>query len=138
MLFALEQLGSGRLITIDADPARQQEAVAAFERLYPGNGRVQSVEGRFEDVLPGVLAELDGPLDLVYEDGPHIPEITIESFEQAWPHVRAYGLMVFDDVRFPTGNERAWRQIRNHRTVAASLELNGRIGICLKKRRYGA
>jgi predicted O-methyltransferase YrrM len=65
----------------------------------------------------------------VFEDGPHVPEVTLAAFELVRDHVRPGGLYLVDDIYFP-GNEDAWRAIRADSRVEGWAELNGRLGIC--------
>jgi len=131
MLAGLEHLHQGHLHTIELDATRRRLALEAVDRFFPETQRITSVEGNFADVLPRVVAAA-APLDLVFEDGPHTPDVTLEVFEQVVDSVRPGGLMIFDDVQHEMGNQPAWAKIRSDPRVAASLEINARFGICAR------
>lgn len=131
MLAALEDLRHGHLHTIELDPTRRRLALDAVDRFFPQTQRITSVEGSFSDALPGVVVGT-APLDLVFEDGPHTPDVTLDVFEQVVDAVRPGGLMIFDDVQHEMGNQPAWAEIRSDPRVAASLEINARFGICVR------
>jgi predicted O-methyltransferase YrrM len=129
---ALEDSDAGHLHTIDGDAQRQALAHANLAAALPGSQRVTSHRGLFADVLPDLLATLTAPVDLVFDDGPHIPEITLEAFTLIAPHLAGGAVYVMDDIDHPTGNRRAWDAIRSRADVAAWLELNGRLGLCVR------
>ena len=129
---ALEAAGVGHLHTIDGDPQRQALARANLAAALPGCRCVTSHLGLFADVLPDLLETLTAPVDLVFDDGPHIPEITLGAFTLIAPHLAAGGVYVMDDIDHPAGNRRAWDAIRTRSDVAAWLELNGRLGLCVR------
>ena len=83
---------------------------------------------------PGLLADTP-PFGLVFEDGPHTPEVTWQAFELVIDHVEPGGLLVFDDIyhRHDGNNAEAWARIVTHRAVVASAEVNGRQGIVVKQ-----
>jgi predicted O-methyltransferase YrrM len=129
---ALEDCGTGHLHTIDGDPQRRELARANLAAALPGTQRVTSHLGLFADVLPGLLATLTSPVDLVFDDGPHIPELTLEAFSLIAPHLAGGAVYLMDDIDHRTGNRRAWDAIRCRPDVAAWLELNGRLGLCVR------
>jgi len=106
-------------------------ALEAVDRFFPQTRRITGVEGSFAEVLPRVVAAA-APLDLVFEDGPHTPDVTLEVYEQVVDAARPGGLMVFDDVQHELGNQPAWAKIRSDARVAASPEINARLGICVR------
>jgi predicted O-methyltransferase YrrM len=131
ILAALEDMDHGTLHTVELDPVRRQLAQSAFMTFFPDTGRVRSSEGSFSDVLPELVASL-APVDLVFEDGPHTPQVTLEVFQHVIDFVRPDGVLVFDDVHHEM-NELAWSQIRIDPRIAASLEINGRFGVCVRR-----
>jgi predicted O-methyltransferase YrrM len=128
---ALEANECGHLHTVEIDPTRRQLAVDAFERFFPGSPRVTSIETSFGDVLPGLAAEIS-PIDLAFEDGPHTHDVTLDTFHRTIDYLAPGGLYIVDDVQFSDGQELAWVSIRNDPRIAASLEVNGRIGVCVR------
>ena len=131
LLAALEDVGGGHLHTIELDPTRRRLALEAVDRFFPQTERLTSVEGSFSDTLPEVVAGIR-PLDLVFEDGPHLPNVTLDVFEQVVDAVSPGGLIIFDDVQHELGNQHARARIRSDPRVEASLEINARLGVCVR------
>jgi predicted O-methyltransferase YrrM len=131
MLAAFEENQRGHLHTVEIDPTRRELAVQAFERFFPHNKRWTSIESSFSGVLPRLAQELE-PLDLIFEDGPHTREVTLEAFEQTIDYLRPNGVYVVDDIAFDREQEKAWVAIRNDPRVEASLEINARFGLCFR------
>jgi predicted O-methyltransferase YrrM len=87
--------------------------------------------GFFDDVLPGLVAQLSGPVDMVFDDGPHLPDVTLSAFSHIAPHLRSGSVYLMDDIDHQTGNRFAWEAVRNRPDVAASIEIDGRLGLCV-------
>ena len=130
ILAALEHEDHGHLHTVELDPTRRRLALEAIDRFFPDTQRLTSLGGSFADVLPELVESVD-PLDLVFEDGPHTPEVTLDVFHQLVDAVRPGGVLIFDDVQHEKGNNRAWSEIKSDPRVAASLEINARLGVCV-------
>lgn len=128
---ALEDTGVGQLHTVDGEPQRQRLAQTNLAAALPGTRRVTCHLGRFADVLPGLLPLLGTSLDFVFDDGPHLPDVTLETFAFIAPHLAPGSVYVMDDIDHPNGNRRAWDVIRSGSRVAAWAELNGRLGLCV-------
>lgn len=135
LLAALVESDYGHLYTIEGEPERRAQALRSIKATFPQTERITSLEGLFHAQLPELLGGLETSVDLVFEDGPHIPETTESVFEQLWPRVREGGLMLFDDIRHDNGNYAAWSRIAQHESVCASIEVNGRLGLCVRSGR---
>ena len=83
-------------MTVEADGVRRDAALRAFGRFDVAS-RVRSRAGLFDDVLPSLLTELN-TLSFVFEDGPHIPEVTLGVFNAVIDRMASGGLLVFDDI----------------------------------------
>ncbi len=122
---AIEDSGMGTLITLEGAEPKAQLARTNFERL--GLGRHEVVVGDFFDTLPKVL-EAWRPVDLAFIDGFHDGAATVK-FHQQFKQVSDDTVLVYDDVRWSTGMERGWKQIKNDPQVAISVDM-GAVGIC--------
>jgi predicted O-methyltransferase YrrM len=129
----LAAAGDARIVSVEGDPVRLAAAGRLFEACGLG-ARVEAVEGWFPDCLPAVLGAIDGPLRLVFEDGPHTADVTWPTFEQVVERLEPGGMVVIDDVYHRMGNEAAWLQVQQHEQVAATAEINGRQGVVVKRR----
>ncbi|MDX6414565.1 MAG: hypothetical protein QOH23_1975 [Gaiellaceae bacterium] len=130
-LYLLAGMEKGRVVTVEGDPVRRDSALRTFGRHRLAS-RVDSVAGWFPQVIPDALARIDGPLDMVFEDGPHTADVTLAAFLAVIDRVKPGGILVFDDIYHNAGNEPAWHEIASHPLIAASAELNARQGICVK------
>ncbi len=78
--------------------------------------------GAFRQKLPEVLKEL-GQVDLVYFDGDHRHEATLELFRTVLPHRSENAVFVFDDIHWSKGMSRAWEEIRHQPEVKLSIDI---------------
>jgi predicted O-methyltransferase YrrM len=123
---ALALNGGGELHTVEGTPM-----LAALSRSHLASlGLAAEVhEGRFADVLPGLLGRT-APLDYVFIDGHHDGPATVGYFAQIHPSLGPGALVVFDDVAWSSGMAEAWRTIRADPRVRVSVSL-GTMGLCL-------
>jgi predicted O-methyltransferase YrrM len=77
--------------------------------------------GPFSDTLEAALASLPH-LDLVYLDGNHRLEPTLEYFEACLPRVNERTVLIFDDVHWSPGMAEAWQRIQAHPQVTATID----------------
>ena len=128
---ALELNGGGTLTTIDASKARVEVARGVLARLSL-DGAVDSRLGRFQDVVPDVLSE--GPVGYAFIDGHHDEHATLEYLDLVHPHLTAPAVVVFDDIAWSEGMERAWAALRADDRAEAAVEVLG-MGICVYRQR---
>jgi predicted O-methyltransferase YrrM len=86
-------------------------------------------EGRFLDVLPGLLPRA-APLDYVFIDGHHDGPATVGYFTQIHPHLSPGALVVFDDIAWSSGMAEAWTTIQADPRVRVAVSL-GTMGVCI-------
>lgn len=109
-----------KLYTLEGSPAIANVAAEGFAQLQqPG---VQQVVGNFDDTLAPLLAGLP-QVDLLYIDGNHRYEPTIRYFNQAFPHLTEYSIVVFDDIHWSAEMEQAWAAIKADPRVRLSIDL---------------
>ena len=113
--------GWNRFTTIEGDPV-----LASIARETIGSvsiGRSEVVNGRFQDVLQQVLKQNEG-IDLVFIDGHHEYEPTLDYFAQIEPYLSAKALVVFDDVYlWSRAVRKAWKEIVRTHPAAVSIDL---------------
>lgn len=130
---ALSLNGRGRLVTLEGDGTLAAIARENFRSL--GLDAVTAVTGRFQDTLEAVLAGLK-PIDYAFIDGHHDEEATIRYFEAIAPVCADRAVLVFDDISWSAGMERAWRTIAADRRVGAAVDLR-QVGVALLCERPG-
>jgi len=79
-------------------------------------------QGDFALTLPSVLAQLQ-KAGLVFIDGNHRKEPTIQYFLQLLPHATDDTILIFDDIHWSGGMEAAWSQIQQHPRVTLTIDL---------------
>jgi predicted O-methyltransferase YrrM len=122
----------GRVITIEGSPLIASKAVSNFQQLEITNVRV--VPGIFEEVLDDVLKEMPFP-DLVFIDGDHRYQPTINYFNKLLSHVRNDSMLIFDDIHWSREMEEAWKTISLHPEVRCTIDLFF-IGIVLFRQEF--
>ncbi len=106
--------------TIEGSPAIAAAAGQNFEAL--GISSIRQHIGNFDQLLPVVLQELPSP-DLVYIDGNHRLEPTLDYFLQCRNAAHADTILVFDDIHWSPEMEQAWDEIRKHPDVRYTVDL---------------
>jgi predicted O-methyltransferase YrrM len=123
---ALMLNGSGRIITLEG---ADSIASLAIQHLGGLGLNAEVVVGRFQDTLGGVLRE-HGPIDFAFVDGHHDEHATLRYFDQIRPALMPRAVLVFDDISWSAGMQRAWQAITEHAAVALAIDLSS-VGICL-------
>ncbi len=81
---------------------------------------IKIVVGDFKVTLP---KELDNKkYDLIYFDGNHTREATINYFELCLPSVHNNSVFIFDDIHWSKGMEEGWNYIKDHKKVTVSID----------------
>ncbi len=114
--------------SIEGCPNIAELAKDSFRQL---NLKVESHTGEFSDLLPKVL-QSQRKYDLIYIDGNHQYNPTIEYFETLIDCVDNDGFIVFDDIHWSEEMEKAWDYIASSDKVNVSIDLF-RMGIVVKK-----
>jgi predicted O-methyltransferase YrrM len=79
-------------------------------------------KGLFQDILLEVLANM-GKVDMAFVDGHHTEEATLQYFDQLKPHIHEDSVLIFDDIHWSEGMERAWEEIKSDQEVTLSIDL---------------
>ena len=109
-----------RVISIEGCPETAKVAAENLARL--DLDRVSVLTGNFDEVFPRVLAGQQ-PADLIFVDGNHRKEATLNYFHWALPHMKDEGMMIFDDIYWSKGMEEAWEDIKAHPDVTVTIDL---------------
>lgn len=120
--------GSGRIATFEASRARISIAKRALATLSLDD--IDFHTGRFQDTLVPALRAMPTPVDYAFIDGHHEEEPTISYFSEIARYADERTLLVFDDIHWSAGMDRAWQRIYTSDRIALSVEVR-EIGICL-------
>ncbi|WP_341840879.1 O-methyltransferase [Chitinophaga caseinilytica] len=106
--------------TIEGCPNIAALAKMNFSSL--GLENVRQHTGNFDNELRGVLQNMPNP-DIMYIDGNHREEPTVRYFEESLPFLRPNSIVIFDDVHWTEGMERAWETVKSHPSVTTTIDL---------------
>jgi predicted O-methyltransferase YrrM len=81
------------------------------------------MEGNFDDVLPQFLKEERDLLDFVFVDGNHTYDATMRYFQLCKEKVSPNAIMVFDDIYWSEGMNKAWEEIKANPSVQCSVDI---------------
>jgi predicted O-methyltransferase YrrM len=107
--------------TFEGASAVASIAAEHFEKLSLPNIRLY--QGEFDDRLEYYKNEMLPSHDLIYIDGNHTYEATLRYFHFFLPLTNEHTLMVFDDIHWSDGMERAWEAIKQHPAVTLTIDL---------------
>jgi predicted O-methyltransferase YrrM len=120
VLRSMKDLGHGHLYSIDL-PALQYDPSEQVGKAVPPELRGRwTLELGDSRRLLGPLCERVAPLDLFLHDALHTYESQLREYRTAWPHLRAGGLLLSDDVSNPAFVEFAADVGADPRLVAGS------------------
>jgi predicted O-methyltransferase YrrM len=111
---------AARIVSIEGASSVAELAKHHHKFLHVSNVEVRT--GEFNDILPDALQQLR-KVDLVFIDGNHRREPTIQYFRQLLPHTNAQSMLIFDDIHWSEEMEEAWETIKKHPAVTASIDL---------------
>jgi predicted O-methyltransferase YrrM len=109
-----------RVVTAEGSVAIAAQAQKNFQSLHLSS--VEQVTGNFDVTLPPILKTLPH-LDLAFIDGNHRYEPTLQYFNQLLPSLHNNSIVIFDDIHWSAGMEKAWHAIQENRAVTLSIDL---------------
>lgn len=107
-----------------------QLKVGKFEK-YLEDSAQWTEETNFKFQIPNSLKKQPTPgnselrttnYDLIYIDGNHQKEATLEYFEQLLQAVHNDSVMIFDDIHWSVGMEETWEEIKAHPKVRVTID----------------
>lgn len=111
---------SSKIITMEGCPNISKIASENFQIADLGN--IKMAVGNFDDRLPEVLQQMNS-LDFAFIDGNHQYEPTISYFEKCLAKSNPGTVMIFDDIHWSDGMEKAWENIIGHPDVSLSVDI---------------
>jgi predicted O-methyltransferase YrrM len=126
----LSQNGSvKKLITVEGSP---EIAKIAHQNLVDfGAKNCEILVGKFEDHLQKIPESIE-KIDMVYVDGNHQYQATLDYFNFFVDHVHESAFLVFDDIYWSEGMQKAWQEICASPKINVSIDLF-RMGIVCKR-----
>lgn len=102
-------------VTEIADMARENFSSA-------GCTNIEVITGPFDVTLPEWLRNSPPP-DMVFFDGNHRFQATMDYFELCLPVRSTHAVFVLDDIHWSPEMEKAWEAIKNHPEVVTTIDL---------------
>ncbi|MGM0565139.1 MAG: O-methyltransferase [Bacteroidota bacterium] len=97
---------------------------AHVAKSYIKKGGAENVKvyvGGFDSLLPQALQEMPS-VDLIFYDGHHKYNPTMEYFRKSKPYAHDNTVFVFDDIHWSKEMHKAWRHIIHDKDVTLSLD----------------
>ena len=96
--------------------------ISAYTKKTFGQFNIKNIE-----VLTGDFSKIIKPLtsntyDLIYFDGNHEKQATLNYFETLLPTATNNSLFIFDDIYWSKGMTEAWEIIKNHPQVTVTID----------------
>ena len=91
-----------------------------FEKL--GLKNIEIIVGDFRQTIPENKEKLPN-IDLLFVDGNHRKEATLEYFNFFLSRAGNNSIFIFDDIHWSRGMEEAWKEIQSHEAVTLTIDL---------------
>jgi predicted O-methyltransferase YrrM len=112
-------MGSGRLVTIEADPTLASIAREHLDAL--GIGWVEVKQGTFDEVLQSL--DVDG-IELVFDDGDHTGHGERRRLEQVLARCSNRARFIWDDIRWSKKMLDWWKEVSQRPEAVEVLDLS--------------
>jgi predicted O-methyltransferase YrrM len=96
------------------------------------NQNTEFIHGNFDDILNSVLDNYN-KLDLVFFDGNHTKQSTLNYFNSCLNKSHNESIFIFDDIHWSTDMEEAWEIIKKNNKVKVSIDIF-RMGLIFLKK----
>lgn len=107
------------VFTIEGCPKIAKVAEQNFISAQAKN--ITQLVGSFKSELPKIINKL-GKVDMVYFDGHHDYQATMDYFNICLPKAAVSAIFIFDDIHWSQGMTKAWSQIIAHSAVSVSFD----------------
>jgi len=97
-------------------------AIAQNTFYLLGIKNVTLVNGRFEEILPLSFFDLHS-LNLVFFDGNHTKQATLNYFEQCVKYSNNDSIFIFDDIHWTSDMEQAWDEIKKNKNITSTVDI---------------
>ncbi len=108
-----------RITSIEGSKALYDFAQHLAEKNTISN--IRFIHSVFEEALPKVLDEIT-EIDLLYIDGNHTYDATLQYFKQALEKKHNNSVFIFDDIYWSKGMTKAWEEIKKHPSITLSID----------------
>jgi predicted O-methyltransferase YrrM len=117
---------SSKITSLEGSYSVAQIARQTHAALNLGN--IEIIEGEFSSTIPYVVSKAE-KFDLIYFDGNHTKEATLQYFEWCLPKAQHNSIFIFDDIYWSPEMNEAWEVIKQHSSVTITIDVY-KFGIC--------
>lgn len=117
---AAARTANSKVYTLEGNPHVAAIAKRNFQKLELNN--IELILGQFANTLQTTIDKLP-KLDLVFFDGNHQKQPTVDYFNLCLPKAHEATIFIFDDIYWSKGMTEAWNEIRQHERVSHSIDL---------------
>lgn len=110
----------GKLTTMEGCAGLAHIAAKGFKIFHFED--VEIAVGNFDKIMASTIQKFD-TLDLVFFDGNHQEEPTINYFEQCLTKANENSVFMFDDIHWSPGMSRAWKKIKKDPRVSFTIDI---------------
>ena len=107
-----------KITTLEGCPATAAVAKENFQKL--GLHNIEMIVGEFDQSLNRIIQ--NNSYDLIFFDGNHQKQPTIDYFEKCLQAAHDDSVFIFDDIHWTQEMESAWTYIKNHEKVSMSVD----------------
>jgi predicted O-methyltransferase YrrM len=108
------------VITIEGCEETAEIAKQNFKHLKLKN--IEQLVGNFDEVFPKLVKGCK-KIDLIYIDGNHRKQPTINYFQQCLEKVNEDSVLIFDDIYWSDEMIQAWEEIKKNNQVTLTIDL---------------
>ncbi|MGB0837467.1 MAG: O-methyltransferase [Flavobacteriaceae bacterium] len=105
------------ITTVEGDKEKSDYANDQFKKFELNN--IVSVNSSFDQALEKLNNEL---FDLIYIDGNHTYQATMNYFRWSLEHSPDEGVIIFDDIYWSKEMKRAWKEIQEDNNINLSID----------------
>lgn len=106
------------ITSLEGCPNTSKIALEQFKA--DGLSNIEIIIGDFNKTLKTTVS--NRKFDLIYFDGNHQKEATINYFEQCLDSINNNSVFIFDDIHWSNGMNEAWEFIKNHPKVKVTID----------------
>lgn len=111
---------TNQVYSFEGDPSLINLAKEHFKTLQLNN--ITVIEGNFDSTLPDFLNTLVESIDLVFLDGNHRKQPTLDYYQMLKPHLSANAVVVVDDIRWSAEMYDCWETLSKKEDHQFSLD----------------
>ena len=133
ILNALKENPKRNFISLEGLPQLCKISINEFKKVDPEE-KFKVWQGLYDDTFDKSIAGLK-KIDCCFIDGNHQYAPTLEYFEKLEPLIIDKGIIIFDDINWSKGMQKAWKQIQKSDKLNFTIDLY-EIGIAIIDREH--